>query len=61
MTSGSINWFQAFKGALEDMDFFSRLKGKAVKIRHMPAGAVIGDESCNMPLFLNLKRGRRSD
>ncbi len=28
-----------------------RVKGKTVKIRHIPAVAVIGDQYCTMPLF----------
>lgn len=41
-----------------------RIIGKTVKVRHMPAVAVIGDRDCSMPLFRTggrgLKRGRRS-
>ena len=32
-------------------DGWSRIKGKAVRIRRMPAVAVIGDENCTEPLF----------
>lgn len=50
------------KGALKNlvlsktMAGFSGVKGKTVKVCHMPAVAVIGDERCSMPLFESTKR-----